>query len=542
MTNREVAKIFNTLGKVMELHGESHFKTRSYTNAYLTIRKITEPVTEMDISTLQSIQGIGKAISEKIVELKETGELRTLNKYLDITPVGIVDMLNIKGFGPKKIKTVWEGLGIESPGELLYACEENRLIDLKGFGAKTQNTVMQQLKYFLESKGKFLFGKILPDALDILDHLQTMRPNDIIDFCGDLDRKMPIINELTFLVTCDEETFSDQILTFAPFSFEEEKLTYNGIPFNIEYTDETMFASVKFQKSCSEQFLEQVIESFGEIDNIYEEEEVFETLDIAFIPSECRENPIILDRAAAGELSLISDQDIKGIIHNHSTYSDGLHSLSEMAEATKAKGFEYLVISDHSQAAFYANGLQEERVQQQWTEIDELNAQWSDFRIFKGIESDILNDGSLDYTNDILEGFDCVIASIHSNLKMDLNKAMQRLIRAVENPYTKILGHPTGRLLLSREGYPIDHEKLIDACVANNVVIEINANPLRLDIDWRWIDYIIKKDGMVSINPDAHSIDGIDDVRYGVIAARKGGLMPEYCLNTFDLEAFKAWI
>lgn len=542
MTNREVAKTFNTLGKIMELHGESPFKTRSYTNAYLTIRKLTDPVTEMDLSTLQSIQGIGKAISEKIIELKETGELRTLNKYLKITPPGIVDMLSVKGFGPKKIRTVWEGLGVESPGELLYACEENRLVDLKGFGAKTQETVMKQIEYFLESKGKFLYGKILPDALEILDHLQTLRENDIVDFCGDLDRKMPIINELQFLVTSDQDSLESDLSNYADFSIENGQLSYKDIPFKIEYTDETHFSAEKFQRSCSEDFLDHIIEAFGPIDEIYEEEEIFDALEIAFIPSECRENPVVIDRASAGELSLITDSDIKGIVHNHSTYSDGLHTLSEMANATKDKGYQYLVISDHSQAAFYANGLQEERVKQQWKEIDELNTQWTDFQIFKGIESDILNDGSLDYPDDILEGFDCVIASIHTNLKMDLNKAMNRLIKAVENPHTRILGHPTGRLLLSREGYPIDHEKLIDACIANNVVIEINANPLRLDIDWQWIDYIMNKDGMVSINPDAHSIDGIDDVKYGVIAARKGGLMPEYCLNTFDLTAFKFWI
>ncbi len=526
----------------MELHGESSFKTKSYLNAYLTIRKLTEPVAEMDIATLRDIRGIGKAISEKIIELKDTGELQLLNKYLSITPPGIVELLDIKGLGPKKIRTVWDGLGIESPGELLYACEENRLVELSGFGAKTQTQTMKQLKYFMESKGKFLYGKILPDALEILNLIQKHSPDAMTDFCGDLDRKMPIVEQLIFLTTAQEEHLKESLVIHEGVAGINDQFTYNSIPFKLEYTDESSFASVKFQHSCSEEFLDHVIELFGSVNEIYEEEEVFDALDIAFIPSECRENPIIIERARSGELSLIANSDIKGLIHNHCTYSDGLHTLKEMAEATREKGYEYLLISDHSKSAFYANGLEEERVFLQWAEIDKLNRKWDDFHLFKGIESDILNDGSLDYSDDILSGFDCVISSIHSNLKMDLKKSMTRLIKAVENPHTRILGHPTGRLLLSREGYPIDHKKLIDACVANEVVIEINANPLRLDIDWKWIDYIMSKDGMVSINPDAHSIDGIDDVKYGVIAARKGGLMPEYCLNTLNINEFKSWI
>ena len=401
---------------------------------------------------------------------------------------------------------------------------------------------MKQLEYYLESKGKFLYGRILPDALEILNKLQSLLPEYMIDFCGDLDRKMPIVSELTFLATCIENELKDAISSDDSFAVDADRLTYNDIPFIIKYTDDENFASIKFQDSCSDSFLEYITESFGPIEHIYEEEEIFDALDIAFIPSESRENPILIERAASGELSLITDHDIKGIVHNHSTYSDGLHTLSEMAKATKEKGYEYLLMSDHSKSAFYANGMQEERIFQQWAEIDQLNTQWDDFKVYKGIESDILNDGSLDYPEHILKGFDCVIASIHSNLKMDLNKAMTRLITAIENPYTKMLGHPTGRLLLTREGYPIDHKKIIDACVANDVVIEINANPLRLDIDWTWIEYIMKKDGMVSINPDAHSVDGIENVKYGVIAARKGGLMPEYCLNALDLKGFDSWI
>jgi DNA polymerase (family 10) len=239
---------------------------------------------------------------------------------------------------------------------------------------------------------------------------------------------------------------------------------------------------------------------------------------------------------------LITYQDLRGVVHNHSTYSDGLHSVEEMARQARSMGLEYFGICDHSQTAFYANGLKPERVLEQMLEIDRLNAQMSPFRIFKGIESDILNDGSLDYTPEILAMFDLVVASVHSNLGMDIEKANQRLKTAIENPFTAILGHPTGRLLLLRTGYPIDHRYIIDACIANGVAIELNAHPYRLDLDWRWIDYAIGKGGVISINPDAHQKEGLSDMQYGINVARKGYMTAEHCLNAKGLAEFEAWL
>jgi DNA polymerase (family 10) len=234
--------------------------------------------------------------------------------------------------------------------------------------------------------------------------------------------------------------------------------------------------------------------------------------------------------------------DIRSIIHSHSNWSDGMNTVEEMANECIKRGFEYLVISDHSQTAFYANGLKEDKIKEQHRYIDELNNKLEPFKIFKSIESDILNDGSLDYPDRILKTFDLVIASVHSNLKMMEEKAMARLIKAIENPYTRILGHMTGRLLLSRNGYPVDHKKIIEACAANNVVIEINAHPRRLDMDWKWIDYAIEKNVLLSINPDAHALDGFDDVKYGVLAAQKGGLTKENNLSSFSLQKFEKWL
>ncbi|HJT73296.1 MAG TPA: PHP domain-containing protein, partial [Chitinophaga sp.] len=273
------------------------------------------------------------------------------------------------------------------------------------------------------------------------------------------------------------------------------------------------------------------------------EEEIFSKAGMDYIEPCLRNGGLFIDLARKKALpELITHKDIKGIIHSHSTWSDGEQSLAEMAKAAKEQGYEYLVISDHSRSAFYANGLSIERIQAQHAEIDELNKQLAPFRIFKSIEADILNDGSLDYPDEILASFDLVIASVHSNLKMSEEKAMSRLLKAIENPYTTILGHMTGRLLLSRNGYPVNHQQIIDACAANNVVIELNAHPRRLDIDWQWIPYALEKNVLLSIDPDAHSIEGFHDTYYGTLAARKGGLTTSRNLSSFSAAELSAYI
>ncbi len=268
------------------------------------------------------------------------------------------------------------------------------------------------------------------------------------------------------------------------------------------------------------------------------ENEIYNLAGLQFIEPEMREGGNEIELAKNNKIpQLVRFEDLKGTLHNHSTWSDGVHTLEEMATFCKDDlKLEYLGICDHSKSAFYAKGLNEIRVAAQHREIDELNIKLAPFKIFKGIESDILYDGSLDYDEGILKSFDFVVASVHSVLKMSEEKATERLLRAIENPYTRILGHPTGRMLLTRSGYPIDHKKVIDACAANNVVIEINANPLRLDLDWRWHQYAISKGVMLSVNPDAHRQEGLLDMHYGINVARKGGVAAENCLNCMSLE------
>lgn len=301
-----------------------------------------------------------------------------------------------------------------------------------------------------------------------------------------------------------------------------------------------------FRTTGSPEFIEAFQKSFPDLkfsNNTESDDSVFANLNLSFIPPCLRESGKIIQKAKENPLPpLIQPEDIKGLIHSHSNWSDGMNTIEEMANELIQKGYEYLVISDHSKSAFYANGLSEERIREQHRYVDELNSKLHPFKIFKSIECDILNDGKLDYSDNLLSTFDLVIASVHSNLKMTEEKAMARLMRAIENPYTTILGHMTGRLLLSRNGYPVDHKKLIDACAKNHVVIELNAHPKRLDMDWSYIDYAIENDVLISIDPDAHALEGFDDIRYGVLAAQKGGLTKEQNLSSFSLRKFENWL
>lgn len=525
----------------MELHGENAFKFRSYYTAYNNLRKWGTALDSMDETSIESIPGVGKAIAGKISELVNRGEMQTLNKYKAITPEGVQEMLEIKGLGPKKVEQIWKELGIETVGELLYACEENRLIEVKGFGQKAQESIRKSAQLFIDSMGFFHYSHVESIAMRFKDKLMQIFPNSNIEFVGLIGRKMEVLQSIEILIDrfLGEEDW-EYIREFLDENTEDDVLYFGGIPIQIYETDTADFGSEQVLLTASEDFLA----AFGSVSSAPTERQVFEDKGIPFIPGELRESKKIVEQIHNFDLhNLIEESDIKGVIHNHTTFSDGLNSLKEMCEHAKTLGYEYIVISDHSKSAFYANGMIEERIYQQWQEIDELNAQYgSTFRVFKGIESDILGNGDLDYDEAVLKGFDLVIASIHSNLKMELEKAMTRLLNAIENPYTRILGHPTGRLLLSRPGYPVDHTKIIDACAVNDVAIELNANPYRLDLDWRWIAYAMERGVKISINPDAHSCAGIQDIHFGVCVARKGGLTKAACLNTLDVGSIYDWM
>jgi len=506
MSNKEIARAFNLLGKVMELHDENPFKIRSYTSAYGSLRKVTAPLIEMSEDELSEIKGVGKAIVGKIIELRDTGTMATLQRYVDMTPSGILEMLQIRGFGPKKVKVMWNQLNITTPGELLMACQENRLVELKGFGIKTQTALQEQLEFYFASRGQVHYAYIAAEANELIKMLQDRFAQDLVELTGEIRRMMPVVKAIEVLTTASE----DKMAAFISELSDEptEVLTYKGFPVEITEVEEQYFGMEQFEKSASQEFLDAADIEYEPYD---EEESIFVEWDMAYVEPEYRESAIAVEQAKSGALpDLITNEDMLGAVHNHSTYSDGLHTLREMADYTRDSGFQYLVMSDHSKAAFYADGLKEDQVEAQWNEIDEINATYDDgFKVYKGIEADILNDGSMDYGDDFLSQFEVVVASIHSQLNMDIDKASRRLIKAIENPHTHILGHMTGRLLLSRAGYPVDHELIIDACAANGMIIELNANPQRLDMDWTWIPSALEKGVMISINPDAHVRESI---------------------------------
>ena len=544
MNNDTISDNFSLLAKLMDIHGENPFKSKSYANAAFQLDKLTVPLATLSPYQINGLKGIGETIGTKIVEQIETGELKLLNEYLSKTPPGILDMLRIKGIGPKKIATIWKELEIESLGELLYACNENRLTLYKGFGEKTQHNIKEAIEFFLQHQGLFLYAQLEAWVMLFEQQWQKQFPQQSTQIVGEFRRQQEIIHQLEWVTTVQPDLIAGWLtsLSFTLHSNDNpnhiQAVSADGITVHFHCTEAGYFYQKIFLLSGSEIFLQYWQENFGNLMDIAckDENSIFTAAGIHPIPAAQRETIAIIEQAREKVLpAVIQPNQIKGIIHSHSNWSDGSNTLEEMAIAAHEKGYEYLVISDHSRAAFYANGLHPDRILAQHREIERLNKQLAPFVIFKSIESDILNDGSLDYPKDVLASFDLVIASVHSNLKMPQEKAMNRLITAIENPYTSILGHPTGRLLLSRSGYPIDHEKIIDACVANQVVIELNAHPRRLDIDWRWIEKAINKGALISINPDAHSIEGFADTRYGVLVAQKAGLPAEKNMSSFSL-------
>jgi len=538
MTNSDIADMLKAYADLSELHGENPFKIKSFANASFRIDKMSDPLFGKTLQELENVEGIGKSIAQKLVQIFETNTFPELLQLIEATPEGVRQIMRIKGIGPKKVAVIWKEMSIESIGELLYACKENRLAQYKGFGLKTQEAIIKQIEFMFASAGQFHYAKIYSSANDLLQQLQEFESVESISFVGEFYRKMETVSCVEILVgTSDAIFFAEEFESFFESPYSDESFNINAYTFKIIVCAQTEFAYQQFQFGSNQNHAEKVLDRIGsDRKNFDSEQEIYEAANMAFVHPEMREDRGEIELAIANKLPvLIEYADLKGPLHNHSTYSDGLHTIETMAEFCMKQGYQYLGMADHSKSAFYANGLSEERVAQQLNEIAKLNQKYAGkFKIFSGIESDILYDGNLDYDDSVLKEFDYVVASVHSILKMNEEKAMSRLMKAIENPYTTILGHPTGRLLLMREGYPINHHKIIDACAANGVIMELNANPYRLDMDWRYIDYALNKGIMISINPDAHEVEGFYDMFFGIAVARKGGLTKEMCFNGQD--------
>ncbi|MBX2930958.1 MAG: DNA polymerase/3'-5' exonuclease PolX [Chitinophagaceae bacterium] len=550
MNNAAIANNFSLLSKLMDIHRDNSFKAKSYSSAAYTIDKLPIQLASLEHNKIFSLKGIGESVGQKIIEQLTTGAFSLLQEYIAKTPHGIIEMLNIRGLGPKKIAIIWHDMEIESLGELLYACNENRLTLYKGFGSKTQQSIKENIEFYVNTLGSYLYQQIENYTLSIHKQLEQKFSAETFIITGNFRRQLEIIEKVEWVTTTNEH---ELINFFSTNNYQKVEHQNNYIVFcgdeNVQLgfycVNEKSLYTKLFITSCSNTFLEKWIQQTGMNvdDTIESEEKIFEKYHCHYIPPYRRENAFVIEQAMKEALPItIQEGDIKGIIHSHSTWSDGSNTIEEMANACIMQGLEYLIISDHSKTATYAQGLSVERVLAQHEQIDELNKKLFPFTIFKSIESDILGDGSLDYEPEILNKFDLVIASIHSNLKMSEEKAMLRLLNAIANPFTSIMGHLTGRLLLSRNGYPVNYEAIFDACVKHHVAIELNAHPRRLDIDWRYIEQALQKNILISINPDAHVIEGFADVKYGILVAQKAGLTTENNLSSFTIHQLKDFI
>ncbi|AEI46509.1 PHP domain protein [Runella slithyformis DSM 19594] len=583
MPNDEIVEILELTAKLLELHEADAFKIRTYTSAAFNLSRFNDrELSTMPVAELTQLQGVGKGMAGKIQEIVQTGQLNELEQLMAQTPAGVLEMFKIKGIGAKKIGTIWRQLGIDTIAGLREACETGQIAQLKGFGESTQQKILASMAFLQSQMGKVRMDKgvILADL--IKEELQ--KRFEQVAITGEVARKNETVETIQLLIGAEAPVAAMRQLNDIGWLLQNERIsspfTWRGkiadhsatadlppqgeaveqqktleIQVEIVLISPHKFEKQRFLLESTEAHLEQptasgltlltVANSFLSVQSA---EEIYEKAGLPFVVPEMREGQGEFEWLTKHKNEdLITWNDLRGILHNHSTYSDGRHSLEVMGRYCRELGFEYLGIADHSQTAGYANGLRADRVKLQHEEIERLNQAFETeaskpFKILKGIESDILGDGSLDYPEEVLKTFDYVVASVHSNLSMSLEKATGRLLAAIENPYTTILGHPTGRLLLAREGYPIDHKVIIDACAHHGVVIEINASPWRLDLDWRWIRYCMNRGVLLSINPDAHQKEGYFDMHYGVNAARKGGLTKAMTFNALSLAEMEAYL
>lgn len=537
----------------MELHGENDFKVKSYQSAVSSLERHNKSLAVLDIDELQNIDGIGKSLAQSIYQINEQGSFELFDDLSGKTPEGVLEMMQLSGFGPKKIKLIWEKLEIDNLEDLLIACKENKLAALKGFGDKTQVKLQEAVEFKLSWRGYIHYREAEQLGEKISTDLKSIEGVKDVSVTSDARRKMEVIKPLEILVAADNKA---KVIQYVSKNNEFDLDKKNSGPLSLKFTYKPLKAEISLIFTSKEQFINDLFKTTAHpkhlnaklkkgatLNHILKEkqfsseEEIYEAAGFPFIVPELREGLWEEEWAKENAIpDLVEMSDLKGILHNHSTYSDGKNSLEEMAQYCKDLGYDYLGISDHSKTASYANGLQEFRVKKQHDEIDILNEKLAPFKIFKGIESDILNDGSLDYANEVLKTFDFVVASIHSPLSMDEKTANNRLINAIANPFTTILGHPTGRLLLQRKGYPINHKAVIDACAEYGVIIEINAHPWRLDLDWRYVRYALDKGVQISINPDAHETNGYHDMYYGLCVGRKAGLTANETFNAKSLD------
>jgi DNA polymerase (family X) len=551
MTNKQISRTLKLASSLIEITGGNAFRARAYAGAARAVDGLDEAVTAL-IATdgLRELRGIGSGIAGDIEALVETGSFDTLDQLLAAVPPGLLDVLRVKGLGPKRARTLWTELGVTSLDALEEMALTGRIAALAGFGKKTEETLLAEVRRLREYLQQRHYFHAVEAVQPVLDALRASGAASRAAAAGDLRRRAEIVSALEVVAAGEPDALRAALESVAsPAGDGDLRFTLpDGLPLAVHACDAASFPATLWRRSGSAAHVSAFEDRFGAPLAAESEEAIYEAAGLAFIPPELREGGDELDAAASDRIpQLIEVGDLRGTVHNHTTASDGAHTLREMAGAARAMGYQYLGVCDHSQSLVIANGLTVDRLRRQGDEIRALNEEIArdggpPFRILHGTECDVMPDGSLDFPDDVLAELDLVVASIHTRFGMTEQEATERLIRAVQHPLVDILGHMTGRLLLRREGYPVDHDAVIEACAASGVSIELNANPYRLDMDWRFVRRAAEAGVMISINPDAHSTEELRYVEFGVSVARKGWLTASQCLNALPLDRFEAWL
>jgi len=578
----EIASILTDIGTLLELKGENPFKIRAYQAGSRVIESLGEEeiARRVQEGTLDEVKGVGEALARKITELHTTGRLEFYEKLRESIPPGLVELLQIPGVGPKKIRALNDKLGVDSIAKLRQAALDGKIATLEGFGEKSQEKILEGIANREKYGRRHLWIDAWEVAEPLLAGLRKLPQVKCAEHAGSLRRRMETVGDLDFLVATDDpKPVADWFVCWPDVkevtAHGETKASVrliSGIQADLRLVppEQFVFALHHFTGSKDhnvhlrhralaqglsmsewglvpaegEGTAKQKAEERGRKTDIHTEEQLFNKLGLHFIPPELREGMGEIEAAENGALPrLVEESDIRGVFHNHTTESDGHNTLEEMTAAAQALGFEYLGIADHSKSSVQARGLDEKRLAAQVEAIGKLNASGRfTTHVFAGTECDILPDGRLDFSDEVLAMLDYAVVSVHSVFKQSPADMTARIIRAIEHPRATMLGHLTGRLLLQREGYDVDVEKIIDAAIANEVVIELNANPWRLDMDWRHWRKAAARGLLCAINPDAHDTAGLAYYRIGVGAARKAWLTRENILTTRPLAQVKKWL
>ena len=556
MERRSIPAILEEIGALLEIEGDNPFRAKAYFNAAKVLAGLDDLDSLIAQGRIREIKGIGETLSAKIIEYHDTGKMAYHEELKKRLPVTLIELLQVPNLGVRKIKALYEELGVTSLADLECACKENRLVRLPHFGEKTQGRILRGIEFLRRHKGEFLSGEVYPLAADFAERLGRAHPDALVEICGSVRRKREVVRNIDILVGAEDRTGVSRYFTSMPWmeevlaesETETSCRTSEGITATLRVVDKRSFpcALVYFTGSREHyarlRALAQIrglaLTERGLCEGerpweVQSEADVYGRLGLSYVPPELREDMGEIEAAEARTLPrLVELADLAGALHVHTDMSDGMSGLPAIAQSAREMGLSYVGVCDHSKSAYYAGGLKPDDVRRQWAAIDAFNAEHPDFHFFKGIESDILPDGSLDYDEELLAGFDFVVASVHSGFTMSRGDMEARIIRAMDNPYTTILGHPTGRLLLARDGYQVDMGRIIEAAAEQRVIIELNASPYRLDIDWRHLLAAKAQGVMIAIDPDAHSAGGLGDLFYGVGIARKGWLEAADVVNT----------